>query len=228
MNKWIFGRVACLGIDSFNLTGINAKLINVQKGRIDLLIDKESTNFSILKFVNVIKRKDIKYLIFQQILGHRFVLGNPEFILLDSYSELTDQLFRFKNGGSCFFANYTDVDIKNKDFLNFGCEGLIDLSLVKNQYISLFNRLNQKYSFPPIIYIHFPFVREPREHFTNRARILIEIMTDLQLIYSNLFLINVPLSLANIPTDDDFPYHYSQEVYRWVSQEINNIYNACK
>ena len=223
VRKFVLGRVACLGKDSFKLLGGKHRLINIQKGRIDLLLDKERFSYKNLKNLSLIIRDDIKWLLLEQAFKYKFFHKNPEFIIMDSYSELTDQLFRDKGNNSVFYANFSDVDKSLLVDELIVCEGLIDITTVEKLYYLYFKSLSSKYLNIPIIYIHFPIERETRQLFINRALYLKEIMKRIQQEIDNLRIIEVPSCLALLETEDDFPYHYSENVYIWISGEISKI-----
>jgi len=96
-NPWIMGRMACMGKDVLNLINKNhIPLINVQKGRVDYLTLIGEHNARIAqtrKIVAFIERDDIKNLILQQEVLWANSINPPIAFFMDSFSELTDQLF---------------------------------------------------------------------------------------------------------------------------------------
>lgn len=221
---WVYGRVACLGKDSFKEAGFSYNLVNVQKARVDGL--GSSALLSMLNLKSIL-REDIKWLLLEQVFMYRFLVTRPKFIIIDSYSELTDQIFINVKNHSTFFANYSDV---NRDVLSNGmlsCEGLLNLEFLEVNYRSYFSRLREKYGEIPIIYVHFPTMREQRTSFVKRAEVIVKIVDDIKYEYG-LSVIKIPDEYAQLPTNDEFPYHYANEVYTWVAKEINCIYDEYK
>ena len=144
--KWVFARVACLGNDIINLLDIDYEIYNIQKGRIDFLLNSIlkrksdiNPNFRILQFI---KRDDIKHLVLNQYYLNFKGKNQPEFLIMDSYSELTDQKFISpSNNRNYFFANYSDIDSDNY----MKCDGLIatdeSLEILYQKFFQEFRKL---------------------------------------------------------------------------------------
>ncbi len=119
----IISRTACLGNDSMAIAGISP-LINIQKGRIDLLTDKLKGNYvgPLSKDCSLIKREDLLELYLSQKIDFKKIVKNADKLIMDSYSELTDQVFLHKTMNNIRFnANYSDVD--ELYVQNYICEG---------------------------------------------------------------------------------------------------------
>ena len=107
----ILGRTACLGNEIIKRMGWNKNYINHQKSRVDYLI-----KLNINKKISPNPKEILKF------LKHKFIIGTiehqrydffryvkPDIIVIDSFSELTDQLFLNQKDNSVFCANCIDI-----------------------------------------------------------------------------------------------------------------------
>jgi|APSaa5957512535_1039671.scaffolds.fasta_scaffold94780_1 hypothetical protein len=229
-SNWILGRVACLGLELFNrsFSGNIYKLINTQKGRVDCLSDyaygKEKKPYS-RDIFDYLKRHDIASLIVQQQI---FSLPNksPKYILMDSYSELTDQKFISIEDRYAFCCNYSDLNFDKKAKMLFRCEGLLSIAELERHYTIFFDMLINTYGNVPIIFIHFPSELESREKFKNRADRILVAISKVQKKYNRFHQVIVSPSTALLVDeggDSDFPYHYNESVYADMEKQINKI-----
>jgi hypothetical protein len=225
-NKWVLGRVACLGLDSFHLMNNNFKIYNVQKGRIDFLADsilnKKSPITPSFKVLKYIKREDIKQLVLSQFYLTFKVKKRPEFLLMDSYSELTDQkFFDLNKPNSYFFANYSDIDINS--FLK--CDGLIPIDHSLEQlYLQFFTEFRNLYNTSPIFFIIFPKKLEIRTKFIIRHNEIKDLIKNISKHFIDFHTIEIPESIIS-ESEDKFPYHYNNDVYVYVANEIEKLRN---
>lgn len=223
--NWILTRTACLGNDSLALLNNKKyKILNFQKLRIDIFIDyllgkTSKINFHPLTFI---KRQDIKYLFLQQKLFSIFSLFPPTYFIIDSYSELTDQKFiSKKNPNNLFNLNYSDID--NSILDTYVCEGLMQNQDMKLYYETFFNLIKKRYPKIKIIYIFFPDLLETRQKFIERHKAIKTAVVNCAKTQSDIVLIDIPLDKIYKHVDDDFPYHYSNETYIYVSNILNKI-----
>lgn len=222
--KWVFGRVACLGTDSFNLINSEYNLYNIQKGRIDFLLESFKNGKSIIKpslrLLKYIPRVDIKNLILNQFYFRFDSVYDPELLIMDSYAELTDQKFiSKKNHNSFFFSNYSDVKENNL----FHCIGLISTdNSLKDIYYKFFICFRSKYPDTPICYINFPKKLEYRPKYIDRHFKIKEIIHEVCLKFENFYVLDVPDEIIT-NSSDKFPYHYNKEVYEYLAKKINLI-----
>lgn len=229
-SDWVLGRVSCLGLELFDraFSSNKFKLINTQKGRVDCVSGYVSGREARPKSKDIfrhLRRHDIASLVVQQQI---FSLPSkrPKFILIDSYSELTDQKFSSIKNRYSFCCNYSDLDT-NKEFKSlFTCEGLLSLNSLGEYYDIFFKMLTSMYGNVPIIFIHFPSGLESRKDFINRAdRILVEIRK-IQKKYNKIHQISINSSIELSPdgvVDDDFPYHYHEGVYVEMARQLKLI-----
>lgn len=221
--KIVWGRVACLGKDTYDLFKKDEILYNTQKGRIDYLSElfvsggKIKPSYLGLKYV---KRKDIRRIIIEQFYSSINFINEPVLLLMDSYSELTDQKFIDKNkSSSFFFANYTDLDLDFSDNLN--CKGLLrlDENLTK-YYMEFFNNFRNRYSKTPIVFINFPKKLETRQKFIERHDYIKDTIIKVSEKFENFYVLSIPDDLVENSSNDDFPYHFSSQAYAYLAQNI--------
>lgn len=214
-DRYVLSRTACLGQDIFKLkynqAGITKNLINLQKVRgdmfADLLTGKNRPRPEIVE--PFMARKDVFPMIVEQ---ERFewinVKHSANFILLDSFSELTDQKFVHKKEGWAFCCNYTDIEHTAEFESMFECRGLIDIDDLEHIYASFFATLYTHYPRKKLIFIHFPTILDPREKFGERGKRILDILLEIEKKNKNLKNIFVKDSLVQPHPGDDFPYHY--------------------
>lgn len=223
-HPWVLGRVACLGSDVFNLLNTDCKLYNVQKGRVDYLLPSIQKGRSIIKpnlfLLKFIKRIDIRKLILIEFFFIYNKKVSPEFLIIDSYSELTDQKFVSVNDeNTFFFANYSDVDKELKNELK--CEGLLEIDFnLEQQYENFFSTFRLNYSSTPIFFIHFPKALETRQKFIVRHDKIKEIINRVSKKITNMYVFEVPEEMIE-RTDDPFPYHFHNKVKIYLAEQIN-------
>lgn len=116
--NYIVSRAACLVNDSFNMLSNRNHRINFQKSRADVL----NINFSKRikpKIIDVRYVQDFLYSVYlEQYFDFWKNIPKTDFFIMDSYSELTDQLFVNYKSENLFCSNYSDVDKKALDHYN--------------------------------------------------------------------------------------------------------------
>lgn len=174
-------------------------------------------------------------------LKHTFIIGTieyqrydffrypkPDIIVMDSFSELTDQLFIDKISGKRFLANYSDIkhdiNFKNK----FENNGLIKISDLEKAYDDFFDKLSNIYPDTKVIFIHFPTILDNREKFQKRGEFIINTINKLSIKYSFLYSVSMEDEFISKSEDErdelkDFPYHYGQETYENFVEKVKKI-----
>lgn len=225
ISGYVISRTACLGNDSLKLLG-KKPIFNFQKGRIDLLISKLQGNNvgpinNVEKYIN---RIDLKELILAQKKDFTKLICKASVLYMDSYSELTDQLFVHKvNANIRFNANYSDVD--KKILKDYDCLGLIDRVTLNRQYDLFFNMVKELNPKINIIYIFFPIKLEKRIKFHHQNDAIKAAIYSSKDKY-DISVIEIPDSIVNRhPIDGHFPYHYDSQVYNYVSEKLKLIWN---
>jgi hypothetical protein len=234
-NEYILSRTACLGTDILQILKPNYSIYNMQKNRIDLLNSqltlKRSSKLKLnFKYLHAIKEFSIKSMVLQQA-NNRWMHGKkPRFFIMDTFSELTDQKFIYKNKNE-FFCNYNDV---SRELLNIGVIkslGLLDKDSILSEYFSFFENINLIFPSMPIFVIIFPSKFETRPELTERASYISDAMKICATKFQNLHIISILESeIENQPVDSNYIYHYSEKVKEFLANKIltNQYYIALK
>lgn len=167
----ILGRVACLGSEIINRLRLQKSLINHQKSRVDFLLEISNN-----PRIKPIAKKIYPFLARSYIAGtikqqesDFFSYKKPDFIFMDSFSELTDQMFVEKNTRKIFLANYSDVK-HDKNFISrFDNNGLLSIDDLYQNYDLFFSKISFIYPNVKVIFIHFPTVLDTRYSFRERG-----------------------------------------------------------
>lgn len=216
----ILGRVACLGSEIINGLGLQKSLVNHQKSRVDFLL--EISNNPKIKPIakNIYQFLERTYIAgtIQQQESDFFSYKKPDLIFMDSFSELTDQMFIEKNSGKKFLANYSDLKHDENFVSRYDNNGLLSIEDLYQNYDLFFNKVSNIYPNIRIIFIHFPTILDARDKFRERGDIILDVINQLSVKYS--FLQSIALEdnfikKSNDQSDElkDFPYHYGNETY---------------
>lgn len=226
----ILGRVACLGNEILGRLKLEKGLINHQKSRIDFLLelDKNTTIYTSASIVYPFLQRTYIIGTIEQQKSNFFNKRKPNLIFLDSFSELTDQLFVNKKTGKKFLANYSDISHNNSFNAAYNCLGLLPLEELESYYEKFFNKLFEVYPQTNVFFIHFPTTLEKRDKFCIRGQSIIKIIDTLSKVYPYLYSISIDDSLVFKSDDEsdelkDFPYHYSEITYSAFVDKIWNI-----
>ena len=223
---WILGRVACLGLDTYQLLNNRLPLYNIQKGRVDYLYMintiKPAATTAADRVMKYIIRDDIKALILQQAFADFSFATAPQMLYMDSYSELTDQLFVSKNSPASFCCNYTDL---SNEFTNeYTALGLLPENEFIEHYRVFFSFIRQKYGSIDIIFIHFPCKLETRETFVKRHHLIKEAINIVHTLFPPFYIHEVPDNIVAHAAGDDFPYHFSANTYLYLKEVIEKLH----
>ncbi|OIR07005.1 hypothetical protein GALL_109120 [mine drainage metagenome] len=212
-------RGACLTNDSLKILFPQKKIINYQKSRVDTLNVKYIENSYFTSFLDVRYISNKLYnLYLDQIPNFWKSLKFKKIFIIDSYSELTDQLFINKyDKRKIFCANYNDVTISG--FNKYESSGLIAENRIYEEYLLFFKRIRYINNDIKIIYIFFPLDYETRIKFINQNIYIVNAINKLKVEF-DIHIINIPSELLNEPRIDDFPYHYNDKVYNYVANQI--------
>jgi hypothetical protein len=226
-SKWIFSRCACLGNDVLKIINPNNNIYNIQKGRSDLILDiinnkiKNTEPSFVLPYL---ENLGIYNMIIQQsFVKEIFKLHPPEAIFIDSYSELTDQLFSLKDKSS-FCVNYSDLKKNhNEIWKTINRKGLMDINKIENNYFQFFSLLRSVFENVPIVFIHFPTKLDKREKFKERGEIIKNTISNVKIHFDNFFEIEADDEIVDYDPHDIFPYHYNKETYSNISIKIRQL-----
>jgi hypothetical protein len=226
--NWVMGRVACMGKDVLDILNIGNTLINVQKGRVDYLnrlIDNISTPARTNQIVSFICREDIVELIFQQEVRYGVLKKPPIALYMDSFSELTDQLFSKRNQNWNFCANYSDIYHTETFAKEFESLGLLSVDNLLEEYRLFFTHFRRLYGAVPIIFLHFPVKLDKREKFHLRYSKIKEAIDKLEDEFQPFYSFSVDENIVDWPKKgvsglENFPYHYNKETYQNLAAQI--------
>ena len=223
---YVLSRTACLGND-IQTAAFKTEIIkiNFQKSRVDHIVANTDNKVPLINACKQILRRDLWSFIHMQSQSFFGFSKNPECIVLDSYSELTDQKFKMLEQDKFFFANYSDVSLSEPNN-QFQSQGLIDLEMLNVLYRDLFERLTQKYGKKtPIFFIHFQTALDPRQKFKARSAYILKVIEQITADNSfNLFSISINSNEVSQADDDNFYYHYSKPSYEaYINKFLNTL-----
>lgn len=228
---WFLGRHACLGYDVLKHFENLPTEVNFQKGRADLLLsywgDKSLLPKSSL-LAPLMARKDVLPLIRQLEFFNCLPRRAPKFIFMDSFAELTDQLFINKLDQWQFCCGYSDLTDSEQFSEQYECLGHIPLEWLKSAYLSLFDLFERRWGRVPIYFLHFPIALETRPIYIERHHAIVQTIQDISKIRPNVCSIEVDSSQVRWPIDapeniKSFPYHYDDETYLMFKEKIGEI-----
>ena len=176
-------------------------------------------------------RKDVWGLVDQQNTRLGRKVSAPQFILIDSYSELTDQKFSPINGGYQFYANFTDVKPSNFLHQKLRSEGLIDLDGVLCHYNHFLRTVLERWGRIPVFLMEYPTDLETRAKFIDRAMIIRAIYLELEQSWPDVkFLQSSGAAVGPNAREEHqgqvFPYHYREDYYEEMAESLAKEFNA--
>lgn len=219
--KWILSRTACLVNDSYKILNIKSDVVyNIQKGRVDFLNSylNNTINRPKLILINFIERRDIKVLFLQQKYFHLPQYNKPSLFILDSYSELVDKQFEREDMLSGKF-NSCFSDLAKKKSYGLKCNDLIPLNNLFETYLTFFKSF-RTYSDCPILFVFFPSSLEKRNVYLERSKEIKMVIKKIETLFDNFHTIEIPEELVKHSKLDKNPYHFDEEVYRFLANEI--------
>lgn len=220
------GRYACLGSAVLEALGRKYKMHNLQKGRVDYQLQVVQDASVLCKPEQTIRHLARDYI--APIVEQQSLLCpdfTPELIFVDSFSELTDQLFRHKKEGWKFCCNYMDLQHSDEFAFTFESLGLMNLDGLEQAYQTMLCAINARWPGIPVIYIHFPDALEEREKYVERARKIRRVVETCATRHPNLYSFSVPREIVRHPEVaepgmENFPYHYNQATYESFADMI--------
>jgi len=224
--KTVLGRLACVGLEvlrrRFNVLGIEYSLLNFQKGRVDIFNDVicASRTNHIGFTISEMKRQDVWPLIEQQTKKlSKFLIRNADFVVIDSYSDLTDQLFLSHDRKSAFCSHYSDLKHSEDFRRRYRSLGLLDISRIEILYRNLFSYIRSLNKNCQIVYLHYSAKYDSRPQFHERSA---ELRRVLRLLEDEFGVLNLDLddSCYEPNENDDYPYHYAFGTY----EKLKNLW----
>ena len=228
---WVLCRTACLGNEVRNLAFPGSPFLNFQKGRVDKLEnlifggDRRERPVPLISRLALV-RKDVWDLLVE--LNQVLSLASsrpPRAILIDSYSDLTDQLFQTRFKDKWFLANYADMAKHTPGIRRLG---LLPLDNHGESWRKMLNLLTRKWGEVPIFLLTYPTVFETRGKFLERGKKISMSWEELAVEFHNVHLIQVPPQATMKLFEDDrsrdekFPYHYGPRVSRSLARTISD------
>jgi hypothetical protein len=214
----ILSRCACLGneIIALRYNRRAVKIINQQKSRVDTFINTISLDMP-PKAIEVkphMERVDV-YPAIEQQESMKWLVNrhnkNVKLFIMDSFSELVDQEFRYRNKEWSFNCVYSDIRHDESFNKYFYPTGLLDINKIKDSYQIFFDWITSQFPNIKIVFINFPTKYDDRAQYILRGKYIYEAVKDLAIINANI--INIKLDDNDIEkaSGDDFPYHLSKE-----------------
>jgi hypothetical protein len=220
-----------MGQDVLALLDADAALVNIQKGRVDYLVDVANAPRMRARtacLARYLVRRDIIPLVVQQdvfpwLRPHQ----PPALILMDSYSELTDQRFVRRDGAWSFCSNFGDIHHDDNFRLAFDARGLLAEADLLSAYRRFFAWIRARFGNAPIVFLHFPVKLDPRPRFHSRYERIQEAIDVVVNEFRPFFSISVPEAIVDWPEDMgntiDFPYHYNHRTYEVIADEVRRL-----
>jgi hypothetical protein len=225
---WVMGRVACMGQDVYDLLNTPLPLMNVQKGRVDYLLettDNPQVKTRTSQIAPFMERRDVIGLIAEQESWDWFSNRPPLALYMDSYSELTDQLFVHREYKWQFCCNYSDLNHTPEFESQFETLGLLPVEDLLKFYRSYFGIIRRRWREIPIVFLHFPTKLDKREKFKSRSRKILESITQISQEFQPFYSLTLDDSVVDwpetkIPGLENFPYHYNQRTYQVFAEQV--------
>lgn len=235
--SWVFTRTACLGNDVFDyLFDGRITRLNLQKGRLDFLIDTlghKKLKSPSVKVVKLFDRRDVVGMVWAQLSSYWTSLKPPSFILMDSFSDLTDREYIFRKGGARFACH--SKDLKNLTQIDeyVHRSELLPIKSFEANYSILFKKFYDTWGDIPIIFIHFPSLFEVRKLYQDRAREIRKAIENISMVNPNVYSITAPESVVFRAEESDlsligFPYHFRDDTKRFFSDKVAEILSTKK
>lgn len=211
----ILGRVACLGSDLYSLRfrrKYGYRLINQQKVRVDYwmeqLLNKAGPRPEIVR--KYLARPDVYPLIENQATLPWIAEAEFEFLLMDSFSELTDQRFTHKTEGWSFCCHYSDLNHTSDFDQKFECQGLLHRDQIDVAYTNFFGWFETAHPGKEVVFVHFPTTLDERALYKERGKEILSVITRLQANKPYIKLLSIEDQFVDWNENDRFPYHFSK------------------
>ena len=240
--KIILTRSACLGqsllAKRFEFTNIandnrasSYLTINQQKVRVDMFLEwlagsQRPVIEKVKQHLSPERPYVLEMLEQQENLPWLTIKDDFEYLLMDSFSELTDNKFTNKKEGWSFCCHRSDMVHNSTEFQDlFISEGLLALSSLYDKYLAFFDWFAQKYPDKDIVFFHFPTCLDGREIYNRRSQEIYRIISDLSQTRKYLYSISISNKFVFHAPNDNFPYHFSCKTYinfvnRWLKNEL--------
>ena len=229
---WIMGRIACMGQDVLSRVSPGVPLLGVQKGRVDFLeaVNRQSRLRPRTTAVAPYLAHDyILPMIHQQeVFSYCLPKSPPTMLLMDSFAELTDQLFVHNRERWQFCCHYSDLQQTTEFQQRFDCRGLLDVDRISDHYEQFFGRFRDCYGPVPVVFLHFPVKLDSREKFRARYQPIVEAIEAVKRRYPPFYSLEVDETIVDRPATcepglEDFPYHYNDATYESLAAQMREV-----
>jgi hypothetical protein len=215
----ILNRTACLGgwVTDAKL-GSKHNYNNQQKVRVDMFLDimNEKINKPEISYLeNILVREDMSGIYEQSEKLLWLTVENPDYLIMDSYSELTDKKFIHKDGWMVC-GLYSDLNFKEYKS-DFEFHGLLNINEIHNNYKLFFEYIKNRWNVP-IIFMHFPTDFDPREKYKTQGKAILEALDDLKNHYD----------IQNIIADPEAIEQKDSDHYHFTDKTVNNMASKIK
>lgn len=155
-------------------------------------------------------RTDIYSLIEQQenILWKNYSKCN--LMVMDSFCELTDQMFKHKREGWTFCAHYSDINHSKEFEDSFECLGLLPLGEIEQSYKEFFEYLFSNFPRLNVVFINFPAALDNRSIFKRRSETISKAILGLNIIFPKIKYLYIDEKDIMPAETDNYPYHFSK------------------
>jgi|GEM_PF-1172759 hypothetical protein len=219
--KKVWCRSACLGKEVFALVygEKNYKLVNMQKARVDLLFSWITGAAQRPKAAAVkpyIKRRDIYPFIKEQAkMPWPRAKEDFEFLLMDTFSELTDQKFAHKKEGWSFCSHRSDIDHSAGFGEIFESNGLLKQDDFGKAYENFFGWFEKNYPGKKVIIIHTPTAWAV---FQARHAEILRVLQNMEKTRNYIYNIFLPESQVQWADEDKFYYHFTDKTKKELAE----------
>ncbi len=221
--KTILSRTACLTNSTLEILDTSDyRVRNHQACRVDYLLNKKIVPNSSIKLQEVLKYIENRSIhhVFKQQKCDFFSYKDVSLIFLDSFSDLTNQLF-VSNKGNNFSSLYRWINHEGDFDSLYKSLGLLELEEIFSCYDNFFSLLIENYGEIPIIFINFPSVFDSREKYQERSHKIKTVINELSIKYRNL--VPIELEFATKNKEDDYPYHFSEETFAMLASKLSSL-----
>lgn len=216
----VLGRTACLGSDILRLRrkkGEKIISINQQKVRVDLFLEwlngkprprsREIKKYfrDIAVYEHLKQQEQLPWLKIKKI----------KYLVMDSYSELTDKKFTSIKDGWSFCCHFSDLYLTDEFKNNFKIEGALPLEKLEESYRAFFSWFENAFPNKKVFFIHYPSLFDARSEYKERGAAILSVMQKIageKPYIKNIFLAET--EITEKIKNDPFPYHYNKEIYQ--------------
>lgn len=224
---WVFSRTACLGNDAYRGSQSGEiKRWNIQKGRMDILVRQlKGISRETTPPPRVLFSQEENWKISCQVSSNYWNhFQPPKFILIDSFSELTDQMFVYK--GIEFLSHYNDLNWMQQESKDIESLGLLPLDKIHDHYLEFVQATQSRWGDIPCYFINFPSKFDQREELKIRAELISDAIGNIEKKHRRVKVITIPndevqLNDAELAKEIPFPYHFAQSTLNFVSEQID-------